>query len=97
MTRSKLAIITTLDELCDAALSARNPPVEYWTPLRLNEDGKCQWGLNKTQVVDTCKELLDKVQRGNCYVLSIHSMKLQPRNCSNSYYYMEKVVDPGEL
>ncbi|XP_067048213.1 adhesion G-protein coupled receptor D1-like isoform X2 [Acropora muricata] len=95
--RTKLAIITTLDESCDLALFVRNLTGEYWTPLRLNEDGKCQWGLNKTQVGDTCKKLLDKKQPGNCYVLRKHSMKLQPRNCSNSYHYMEIYSDDGSF
>ena len=90
--------ITTLDELCDLALFfVKYEEEEFWTALRLNEDGKCQWGLNETQVGDTCKELLDKVQPGNCYVLRKHSMKLQPRNCSNSYHYLIKYNDTGEL
>ena len=96
MTSSKLAIITILDEWCDLALFAQNTD-EYWTALRLNEDRKCQWGLNKTQVGDTCIELLEKVQPGNCYVLRKHSLKLQPRNCSNSYRYMIMYDDEGEL
>ncbi|XP_015779874.1 PREDICTED: adhesion G protein-coupled receptor E2-like isoform X1 [Acropora digitifera] len=90
--------ITTLDESCDLALFFVNDEAEeFWTALRLNEDGKCQWGLNKTQVGDTCKALLDKVQPGNCYVLRKHSMKLQPRNCSNSYHYIEMYADDDSL
>ncbi|XP_015766091.1 PREDICTED: adhesion G protein-coupled receptor E2-like isoform X1 [Acropora digitifera] len=86
--------ITTLDELCDLALFVvKDQAQEFWTALRLNEDGKCQWGLNEKQVGDTCIGLLDKVQPGNCYVLSKHSMKLQPRNCSNSYHYLIKYDD----
>ncbi|XP_074606809.1 uncharacterized protein LOC141859820 isoform X2 [Acropora palmata] len=90
--------ITTLDESCDLALFVvNNQAEEYWTALRLNEDGKCQWGLNEKQVGDTCIGLLDKVQPGNCYVLSKHSMKLQPRNCSNSYQYLIKYDDAGSF
>ena len=95
---SSLVPITTLDELCDLALFALNPPEEYWTPVRRTADGKCQWGLNETHVGDNCMVLLDKGQPGDCYVLSIHSMKLQPRNCSNSYYYMSLMYpDNGKL
>jgi len=90
--------ITTLDESCDLALFVvNNQAEEYWTALRLNEDGKCQWGLNEKQVGDTCIGLLDKVQPGNCYVLSKRSMKLQPRNCSNSYQYLIKYDDAGSF
>ena len=86
-TNENLAKITTLNELCDAKLFLKdyNTPRKYWTALRLTKDGKCQWTRsNETSVRDNYIELLDQVQPGQCYVISIYPMKLQPQNCSNS-------------
>ena len=86
-TKEYLAKITTLNKLCDAKvfLKTNNASGKYWTALRLTKDGKCQWTrLNETSVGDHCIELLDQVQPGQCYVISIYPMKLQPQNCSNS-------------
>ena len=85
-----LAKITTLDEVCNAkeAINAVNASGKYWTALRLTKDGKCQWRLNKS-VTDNCAELLDKEQPGQCYVISIYPMKLQPEDCSNSNKILE--------
>ena len=87
VTNEYFAKITTLDELCDAKVHLKifHASGKYWTALRLTKDGKCQWTrLNETSVRDNCIELLDQVQPGQCYVISINQMKLQPQDCSNS-------------
>ena len=94
-----LAKITTVNELCDAKVYLKkfNGSGKYWTALRLTEDGKCQWRLNETSINDTCIELLDQVQPGQCYVISIYPLKLQPQDCNNSYQYLGAWNSPGKL
>ncbi|XP_068735985.1 adhesion G protein-coupled receptor L4-like isoform X3 [Montipora capricornis] len=79
-----LAKISTLDQLCDAQTSFRDPNREYWTALRLTGDGKCQWGLNNSAIWENCYQVLEKSQPGKCYVISKYPMKLQPRSCNSS-------------
>lgn len=94
----RLAKITTLNELCDAKVFLRNTSGKYWTALRLTKDGKCQWTtLNDTSVRTNCTELLDQVQPGQCYVISIYPMKLQPQDCSNANQILQEVDSPGKL
>ena len=91
-TNKHLAKITTLDEVCYAkeSIKSYNASEKYWTALRLTKDGKCQWTtFNDTSVRTNCTELLDQVQPGQCYVISVYPMKLQPEDCSNSNRILE--------
>ncbi|XP_068705871.1 adhesion G-protein coupled receptor D1-like isoform X4 [Montipora foliosa] len=79
-----LAKISNLDQLCDSKTHFDDPNLEYWTALRLTEDGKCQWGLNNSAIWENCNEVLEESQPGQCYVISKYPMKLQPRSCNSS-------------